>query len=292
MTVPDLPPLHLLRAFHAVADTGSIRKGAEALGITHTVVSRHVRNLETYLSAKLFERHTTGAKLTSDGRQLYVSTDAALAQLEDAVQKFMPRTVQGRLRIWAMPGLAARWLSPRLTDIQTALRNVEIILRASETAPDLDGSEADLFIGFAEVARVPSNTVLLATPRMFPVASPQWLADHGTPKNLRGLSRLPLIHENDHRQWTAWFRAAGLDDLPPLIGPSLWNASLGLDAALSHQGIALATQLSVANDIAAGRLKEILDTNVTTGSYYLETAPDKRNKPHLVRFRAWLQNAM
>lgn len=292
MTVPTLPPMHLLRAFHAVAQTGSIRRGADALGLTHTVVSRHVRNLEAYLGSKLFDRRTTGAVLTGAGRELFAATDAALVQLESAIEKLMPRTALGRLRIWAMPGLAARWLSPRLTDLQAVLREVEIVLRASETAPDFDASEADIFIGFAATNEIPAEAELLATPRMFPVASPQWLAQHGVPEDLPAVSRQPLIHENDHRQWTSWLRTAGLEPVPPLMGPSLWNASLGLDAALAHQGIALATQLSVAGDIAAGRLTEILDTNVTTGSYYLQTAADKKNKGHVTRFRKWLESEM
>jgi hypothetical protein len=50
--------------------------------------------------------------------------------------------------------------------------------------------------------------------------------------------------------------------------------------------------LSVADDVAAGRLTEILRTNVTTGSYYLQTAPDKQNKAHVSRFRKWLASAM
>lgn len=292
MAVPTLPPLHLLRAFHAVAETGSIRKGAEALGLTHTVVSRHVRNLEAYLGSKLFDRHTTGARLTGEGQFLFAATDAALAQLEGAIASLMPRTAQGRLRIWAMPGLAARWLSPRLGDIQALLPDVEIVLRASDSPPDFHGSEADVFIGFAAANEIPAGAEVLVTPRMFPVASPRWLRDNGVPADLAALSRQALIHENDHHQWTSWLGAAGLDTVPALAGPSLWNASLGLDAALSHQGIALATQLSVADDVAAGRLTEILRTNVTTGSYYLQTAPDKQNKAHVSRFRKWLASAM
>jgi DNA-binding transcriptional LysR family regulator len=251
-----------------------------------------VRNLEAYLGSKLFDRRTTGATLTGAGQELFAATDAALGQLENAIEKLMPRTAQGRLRIWAMPGLAARWLSPRLTDIQAVLHEVEIVLRASETAPDFDTSEADIFIGFAATSEIPAVAELLATPRMFPVASPQWLGQHGVPEDLLAVSRQPLIHENDHRQWTSWLRTAGLDPVPSLMGPSLWNASLGLDAALAHQGIALATQLSVAGDIAAGRLKEILSTDVMTGSYYFQTAPDKKNKGHVIQFRKWLESEM
>ena len=53
MPLPALPPLHLVRALHAVGHTGSIRKGATELGVSHTVVSRHLRALEAWAGAKL-----------------------------------------------------------------------------------------------------------------------------------------------------------------------------------------------------------------------------------------------
>ena len=44
-----MPPLHMVRAFEAVARMGTMRRAADDIGISHTVISRHVRHLEAWL---------------------------------------------------------------------------------------------------------------------------------------------------------------------------------------------------------------------------------------------------
>lgn len=60
-----LPPLATLRAFEAAARRTSFSLAAQELGMTATAVSQHVRNLETWLGAPLFERHARGVRLTA-----------------------------------------------------------------------------------------------------------------------------------------------------------------------------------------------------------------------------------
>lgn len=292
MPLPNLPPLHLIRALHAVGRTGSIRRGATALGLSHTVVSRHLRNLEAWVGTKLLTRGPLGASLTPQGRALFEATDHAFAALEASLEKLMPQRDAASLRIWAMPGFAGRWLGPRLAEIERLLPNLEVAIRATETLPDFSAHEADLFIGFAPDAVIPQAAQVLVTPRMFPVASPGWITRNGVPASLAALAEQSLIHERDHGQWRRWLAAAGVEPHGPLSGPRLWTASLGLDAAAADQGIALATQLSVAREIAEGDLVEVLDTDITIGSYYLLAAPERKNKSPVVAFRAWLQDQL
>ncbi|SDT90729.1 LysR substrate-binding domain-containing protein [Stappia sp. ES.058] len=288
MPLPALPPLHLVRALHAVGHSGSIRRGAAALGLSHTVVSRHLRALEAWVGAKLLERTPRGARLTPEGETVFAATETAFAALSGAFETIAPRGVPTSLRVWAMPGLAGRWLGPRLAEIERLLPGLDVSIRATETPPDFEAHEADLFIGFAPDNALPVNAERLVTPRMFPVASPAWLARNGRPASLSALAGQSLIHERDHSQWERWLTAAGVEPSAPLSGPKLWTASLGLDAAAAHQGIALATQLSVAREIGEGQLVELFDTDIATGSYFLLAAPERRNKSPVLAFREWL----
>jgi LysR family glycine cleavage system transcriptional activator len=59
-----LPPLNALRAFEAAGRLGSFKEAAAELHVTHGAVSQHVRLLEEWLGAPLFERHNRRVVLT------------------------------------------------------------------------------------------------------------------------------------------------------------------------------------------------------------------------------------
>ena len=284
-----MPPLGMVRAFEAVARMGSMRKAGQDIGLSHTVVSRHIKNLEAWLGAKLVLAGPRGISLTRDGQQFKSAVSQAFGLISGAADNLRATARKGTLRIWCMPGLATRWLTPRLSKIESLLPQVEIVLRASDKTPNLEQSEADVMIGFGDLTDLPPDAVPIAHPRMFPVASPDWIAGNPGVRSPADLSRVPLIHEEDRQQWLDWFKAIGHDPGHPLAGPRLWNANLGLDAALAGQGVALATPLNAGSDIAAGRLVELFATDVRLGGYYLQALPDRWREPNLSAFRTWIE---
>src|SRR5271165_6109954 len=58
-----------VRVFLAVARAGQFVAAAKRLKLDHATVSRRIAALEAALGAKLFDRRTTGAKLTSAGER-------------------------------------------------------------------------------------------------------------------------------------------------------------------------------------------------------------------------------
>ena len=72
MALPHLP-LNALRAFEAAARLGSMSAAAVELGVTHGVVSRHVRALEAQFSLSLLRRLARSVEPTPAGAQLAVS---------------------------------------------------------------------------------------------------------------------------------------------------------------------------------------------------------------------------
>lgn len=285
---PRLPPLLMLRAFEATGRTGSMRKAADDLGVSHTVVSRHVRNLEFWMGRKLLTAGPRGVVLTAEGQILLISVTKAFRQIASTVSELRPAQAGASLRIWCIPGLATRWLTPRLAIIEDILRGTDVVLRSTHALPDFANDEADLAIGFGDLEGLPATGLPLLRPRMFPMASPQWLSAHGALKSLIDLPNWPLIHEESHRQWAEWFEAAGLGAGQRLNGPRLWDASLGLDAARAGQGIALGSRILAADDLANGRLVELFDTNVRLGGYYVVVSPQRRGYPAIEQLIAWI----
>ncbi|MFB2606751.1 LysR substrate-binding domain-containing protein, partial [Rhizobium phaseoli] len=84
----------------------------------------------------------------------------------------------------------------------------------------------------------------------------------------------------------------GFEHEVTLNGPRLWSANLTVDAAVAGQGIALATRLIAADDLRAGRLVELLETDVRLGGYYFVGPRERWNEVTSARFRAWLQQSI
>lgn len=283
-----LPPLVALRAFDAVARHASMRRAAEDLQVSHTVVSRHVRHLEDWFATRLVETGPRGIRLTDQGRRLHDAVARAFDAIAAVTADLRPAAARGSIRIWCVPGLAARWLTARLADLEAALPGVEIVLRATTATPDLDRREADAEIRWAEGPSPRGRSERLESSRLFPVASPGWVAANPPIADVADLARRRLIHEDSHDQWRRWFDRAGHPTRADLDGPRLWYASSALDAAVAGQGVALATRLQAADDIRDGRLVELLGTDVHLGDYWLVTAEDRWTDPSLIRLRRWL----
>lgn len=75
-----------LRAFHAVASTGSFTAAARALHTSQPPITTHVRELEEAYGVELFHRHGRGAELTAVGRELLAITQRVIANQQEAVE--------------------------------------------------------------------------------------------------------------------------------------------------------------------------------------------------------------
>lgn len=107
-------------AFH-VARLGTVSGAAEALGVHHATVIRHIDALEARLGAKLFQRHARGYTPTEAGQDLLEvarTADEAFAQLAGRVRG-RGESVAGELLVTSI-GELARWLAPALVRFQAA----------------------------------------------------------------------------------------------------------------------------------------------------------------------------
>lgn len=72
--------------FLTVAETGSFRKAANRLGLGQSAVSRRIQRLEDLLGVSLFERRSTGARLTPAGSGFASRARAIVDDLETAAE--------------------------------------------------------------------------------------------------------------------------------------------------------------------------------------------------------------
>lgn len=282
-----LPSLVSLRAFEAVARRKSIRRAAEELAIDHTVVSRHLRALQTSLAVQLVNTTRRGVQLTSIGEQYAARLAIAFADIASATAQLEVERRTKSFRIWVSPAFAMYRLVPRLPEVHSLFPQLDVELRSTVDVPNFSRMEADTAIIYGDTLEAGVQSVPLSHPRVFPVASPSWLAKHKIerPQELLGQT---LIHAESSSQWEDWFQRCGVQFARALPGPRLWNMYLATEAAKLGQGVAIANETVVRNDIKSGNLVEVCRSNIRFQQYVLIAAQNRWEDPAIKSFREWL----
>jgi LysR family transcriptional regulator, carnitine catabolism transcriptional activator len=105
-----------LRALIAIADRGSFSRAADVLFMTPSGVSVLVRELESQLGFRVFERTTRQVSLTGHGAALLPSVRRAVADIDDAASTASRSASAGdqAITIGAAPLIAANLLPPAI----------------------------------------------------------------------------------------------------------------------------------------------------------------------------------
>ncbi len=137
-----------LRYFLAVAEHGSLRAAAVALGTTVTTVGRRVEELESALGEPLVNRLRQGITLTPLGQEIVADVrDVSLlvGRIGEKAQSSVD-ALSGRVRLAVTEGLATYWLGPRLVELQQRFPFLTIDLISTMGFVDLARDEADIAI--------------------------------------------------------------------------------------------------------------------------------------------------
>lgn len=125
--------------FARVAELGSVRKAAEAIGIAQPALTGLLADLESLIGAPLFERHARGMHLTALGRELLPTARRMLGAVDDAAEQAaaLLSDAQHVVRVGAIGGAVGGLLAPALPAL--ARRHPELLIQLVEAdAPQLD----------------------------------------------------------------------------------------------------------------------------------------------------------
>jgi DNA-binding transcriptional LysR family regulator len=187
-----------LRIFHAVADAGSLTHAGDKLNLSQSAVSRQIRGLEESLHATLFHRHARGLILTEQGELLFDATSAMVKRLDTASARIRDseEEVFGELKVTTTMAFGSLWLVPRLNKLYEKYPDLKIDLMLEERVLDLPMREADVAIRMKEPSQADLIRKKLMTVQMRLFASPDYLAENGTPKRLSDISNHRLVFQN------------------------------------------------------------------------------------------------
>ncbi|HEX4416747.1 MAG TPA: LysR family transcriptional regulator [Kofleriaceae bacterium] len=249
----------------AIAEAGSFTGAADALGLSRSGVSRAVARLEARVGVRLIDRTTRAVGLTDEGRRLYAEVAPLLTGIEDAVTVTSGASiaVRGRLRVNVDAFFARQLLAPHLAELLARYPELALELIAKDQLGDLVGEGFDLAVRFGTPPASSLVARKLLDTRMITVASPAYLARHGTPTTPAELARHTCIQVRDSltgqplEDWQ--FRRHGKLVTVKTTG-RLMVAEFGtmLGACAGGVGIARVKAIGIQHLLDAGTLVELL----------------------------------
>ncbi len=287
MDRPQLP-LNALRAFEASARHLNFTRAGLELCVSQAAVSHQVNRLEARLGVSLFRRLPRGLALTDEGAALV----PVLAESFDRMSAVLDRYEGGRWRevltLGVVGTFAAGWLLPRLADFQRAHPFVDLRIRTNNNRVDLAGEGLDYAIRFGDGAWHGVEADPLMTASLAVLCAPG-LADRvKAPGDLIGMT---LLRSYRPDEWPRWFDAVGLA-CPPLNGMMFDSSVTTAAAAMAGAGVALLPPVMFADALDRGALARPLETEITTGGYWLTRLKTRAPGAAMSAFRGWLIDAV
>jgi DNA-binding transcriptional LysR family regulator len=181
----QLPSPNDLLVLLTVARLGRFNAVAEALGTTHTTISRRILSLDAELGGRTLERSPHGWELTELGRH---AVDAAEA-IEDRLGTLTTTISQtdslsGLLRISTIDGFGAEVVTPALVKLQQGHPriNIEMISATRKVSQNRSGVDLEIVAGRNDVNNAQAMFLTNYFLRLY--ASADYLRHRGTPQSL------------------------------------------------------------------------------------------------------------
>ena len=138
--------LELYRVFYTVAKCGSLTKAAEELYISQPAVSQSIKQLESQLGVRLFNRTHKGMELSAQGgKMIFAEVEQALSLLNSAENRMeeMRESAAGLIRIGASDTIFEYFLADKIVDFHEKFPTVKIELLADFTPDTIEKLKAN-----------------------------------------------------------------------------------------------------------------------------------------------------
>lgn len=290
-----IPPIAALRAVEAASRHLSFTRAAEELFVTQSAISHQIRHAEDLWNFKLFERRGRRLLLTAEGREIIPVIRDFIVKISSTVEALQQADSVQALRVTLLATFAFKWLVPKLGNFNKRHPDTDIWLSTTEEMVDFNRSNADVGIRLGPGDWDNVFNELLLREFVFPVCSPAFLEEHGEPADIEQLLHYPLLRRSTVDicpRWKDWFRDAGIELTLMAHGTKFPGSSYAIQAAIDHQGVALARSVHVLDDLKTGRLIHLFPEVISRSplGYYFVCAPGRQDEPQVAAFRAWLND--
>jgi DNA-binding transcriptional LysR family regulator len=283
-----------LKVFAAVAERGSFVKAAGALGLSTSSVSQSVRALEDRLGLRLLNRTTRSVALTEAGARLLARASPALTELDAAFEDLNAFRAEpvGALKLSVSTLSLSLVVAPMVARFLAAHPAIKVELAISDHA-DLD---AGMDAGVRNQSVIPQDMVAVRvseTSRFLAVASPAYLAAHGTPERPADLAGHNCIQLRTKGGLYPWAFIEDGRRMEAKVSGSLVtdDGHLLLRAAAEGVGVAYVVETHAASCLASGALKPLLEDYAAPFPGFFLYYPSRRHVPAPLKLFAQFMNA-
>lgn len=251
-----------MEVFVQAVDRGGFSAAAREMGMTPSAVSKLIGRLEARLGTQLVQRSTRKLQLTTEGQQFYERSQRVLADIDEAERCVTAGAApRGRVVLNASVAFGLHMLVPLVPRFMQLHPQVLLELALTDRVVDLMDERADIAIRWGPL---PSSDLLarrLGETAQSIVASPAYLARHGTPHqpaDLQGHSQLDFSYRRRVPDWP--LRVGGqLVEVPVQGSVRASNGEALRQLALAGAGLARLSRYAIQADLDAGRLVAVLE---------------------------------
>ncbi|HCH23183.1 MAG TPA: LysR family transcriptional regulator [Oceanospirillaceae bacterium] len=289
-----LPAQQSTRVFEAAARHLSFTLAAQELALTQSGVSKQIKGLEAFLGTSLFVRQGQKISLTNAGQLFYSRCVQALDHMQQAVDEIQGEA--GLLRLQAPPTFAARWLIPRMEQLQENLPKLDLHIETTwlRTIHDHIQAESNELVIHACI-NYPFDNLnidLLRQESLFVMVSPDYMARHGEITGPDDLLDKALVHTrfDGHIHWEVWAQTMGVKNLDTSKGYAFETLDMALSAAENGIGVLVCDMIYALDSLASGRLVIPFKMPLIPGlRYLLLSHPNSSYQSLQDNYRSWLK---
>ncbi|RMC33892.1 LysR family transcriptional regulator [Paracoccus alkanivorans] len=291
--------IHQMRIFVQVVESGNFTRAAAALGLPRSTVSSMVQALEDRLGVQLLQRTTRVVRPTQEGLQFADTARDLVDAVAQAEGQFRhrPEEVSGRLRIDMPSRIARRLVIPHLQDFRRLYPAVALDISATDRMIDLVSEGIDAVVRLAVLEDSDLICRRIGVVPILTCGGADYIARYGTPRTPADLTdhhlvnyalRMPALSaewdglENGREITVAMQSHLCVD-----------NAESYVAGALHGHGLIQVPAHDVADDIAAGRLVEVLgDYRPAPIPISILYARRRHLAPRLKVFMDWMEGLL
>ena len=254
----------LYKTFCAVAKCGSISAAANELFVSQSAVSQSVKQLETALGGKLFNRGARGVTLTAEGKAVYEYAKSAYELLNNAEKAFqnMKDMNSGEIRIGASDTICSLFLLDKLKTYNEQYPDINIKLYSGTSNELVDKlKDGDIDIAFANLPITQTDGISIREIMQISdcfVASKKFASLAHKTVTLNELSVYPLLmldKKSSSRRGIDEFLASKDITLTPCV--ELGSDDLLIECAKIGLGISLVIEQTAKKYIESGELYKL-----------------------------------
>ena len=274
-----------MRAFYALAETGSYSAAGKSLNVTHAAVMQQVRLLEEHLGLTLAVRSGRGVALTEEGQTLVHELETGFRHIRRGVEAVTGAGQFRPVQVTMSPAFAVKWLMPRLADFQAKNPDVTLLLNPSGQFMELRPGGVELALRYCRREDLPDDADVFFSGDLVVVGSPKLIEGRRITKP-GDLMHLPWLQELGTNEVADWFRRHDvLLDRPLMV--SHMPGNLIMDAVHNGDGVTYTFRQWLSEDIKNGELIEFFPEE-RQGTFRIVSLPGQRRLP-VRKFVTWLK---